>query len=279
MYSRTTSRKRSIIILFVVIIGLFATAYYRNQKESVVNQSQNLLLAVVAPIQKGVNAVISPFRRAGDYVVFQIELIADNRDLRAANGQLIHRVRELKKYESENKRLRVLADFRRKTPFKTTAARVVSQSPSSWQSLFTIDTGSKGGIKKGMAVISDKGLVGKVTKVTARASLVQLIDDRHSGVAVELGKTGATAVVEGSIDRSLKLRFLPDDEKIVVGEKVLTSGKGGIFPRGLLVGRVAKISKSVYSIEKLITIKSPVNFKRVSEVLIITTTPVGKDLQ
>ncbi|HEB12294.1 MAG TPA: rod shape-determining protein MreC, partial [Actinobacteria bacterium] len=272
MYSQTTNRRRSIIVIAAIIIGITATAYYRGQTQGLVNRSQEFLLAIVTPVQKGVNAAIDPFRGAGEYTSSHSRLVSDNRWLRADNKKLKLRVGRLKKYEKENGRLRVLAGFRRKTLFKTRGAHVVSRSSSSWRSQTTLDIGSNSGVKKGMPVITDKGLVGKTVSVLKNAALVQLINDRHSGIAVEVKRTGEIAVVEGAIDGSLKLRFLADDAIARTGDKIVTSGRGGLYPRGLLVGEIKTITKSAYAIERAISVKSAARLSQLSEVLVVTST-------
>ncbi len=279
MYSQTTNRSRSIIIIAVIILGITVTAYYRGQTQGLIDRSQTILLAIVTPVQKGVNAAIDPFRGAGEYTVSYRRLVNDNRQLRVDNEKLRLRVVRLDKYRSENGRLRVLAGFRRKTLFKTRGAHVVSRSPSSWRSLTTLDIGSNNGVKKGMPVVTEKGVVGKTVKVLKNATLVQLINDRHSGLAVEVKRTGETAVVEGALDGSLKLRFLADDADAKTGDKIVTSGRGGLYPRGLLVGEIRKITKSAYAMEKAISVKSATRLSQLSEVLVVISVPPGKSLK
>ncbi len=279
MYSETTNRRRAIIIIAVIIIGIIVLAFYRGQTQGLVSRSQQLLLSIVTPVQKGVNAVIDPFRGASEFTVSHSRLVNDNRALRNANEKLRVKVGQLNKYKNENGRLRVLAGFRRKTLFKTLGAHVISRSPSSWRSLITLDIGSSTGIKKGMPVVTDKSVVGKTVEVLKNASLVQLINDRHSGVAVEIKRTGEIAVVEGAIDGTLKLRFMADDTSVKTGDKIVTSGRGGLYPRGLLVGEIKKITKSDYSIERAITVKSATELSQLSEVLVVTSVPPGKNLR
>jgi rod shape-determining protein MreC len=272
MYSRTGKRKRQTVVLLMVLAALLAAVYYRFG-DTVIDQSQRLVLAITSPIQKSVDAAVRPVRRAADYAFEITRTSSDNRRLKAENLSLAREVRQLKKHEAENRRLKRLAGLRSRSEFETVAARVIARSPSSWQSIVTIDVGRAGGVGKRMAVITDKGLVGQVLKESSSAALVQLVNDQRSGVGVEFSRTGATGIVEGSVDGRLKLRFIPDDADVKVGDKLVTSGAGGVYPRGIPVGSVAGVSQTVYSLEKQIELKPAVNYGRLSEVLIVVDLP------
>jgi rod shape-determining protein MreC len=256
----------------MVLAALLAAGYYR-YGEAVIDQSQRVVLAITAPIQKSVNAAARPVRGAVDYAFKLTRTAADNRRLKEENAALIRQVRELRKHEAENRRLKRLAGLRRASQFNTVAARVIARSPTSWQSIVTIDVGRSGGVGKRMAVVTDKGLVGQVLKESGSAALVQLVNDQRSGVGVEFSRTGATGIVEGSVDGKLKLRFVPDDTDVKVGDKLVTSGAGGVYPRGIPVGSVAGVSQTVYSLEKQIELKPAVNYGRLSEVLVVIDLP------
>lgn len=272
MYSRKTGRKRPVLAALIAMAILVITLYYRGG-ETVISGSQDILFSVTATLQKGVAAAIRPFKRVRDYTLELGHMTGENRHLRSENRRLKGQVRRLQGFEAENRRLTRLAGFRSRSSYRTVAARIVSRSPTSWQSLMTLDIGRAGGIRKNMAVITDRGLAGKIVKVSTSASLAQLIDDRRSGVAVELSRTGSTGIVEGGVAKNLRLRFIAADADIKEGDRLITSGAGGVFPRGLNVGRVTAISRSVYSLEKLVDVKPAVDFKRLANVLIVTDKP------
>jgi rod shape-determining protein MreC len=268
MYSRTSNRSRVLLILLIILAAVIITFYYRGGT-GLLRDSQRIALTAIAPLQRGVNAAVEPFRRVSRYTVRLSRATAESRQLKAENVALIKENNRLRRYRVENKRLRELAGFRAESEFKTKAAHVVSRSPNSWQSLATIDFGSADGAKRRLSVITEKGLVGQITAVTAGSSIVQLADDRRSGVAVEIERTGGTGVVEGRMNGDLRLRFVSDYEDIKKGDLVVTSGVGGVYPRGIPVGTVAGLSKNVYSLEEQISLKPAVDYRRLSEVLVI----------
>jgi rod shape-determining protein MreC len=174
---------------------------------------------------------------------------------------------------AENKRLRSLAGFRDNFKLGTTAALVIGRSPTSWQSVATINLGSQDGIRARTAVVTDKGLVGQVVTLTKGTAIVQMVDDRRSGVAVELARTGATGIVEGRLNGTLQLRFIAGDADIKQGDLVVTSGTGGVYPRGIKVGVVKEISDTAYSLEREILLRPAVVYRKLSEVLVVTDRP------
>ena len=249
---------------------------YRGPREGIISRSQRLVLAATAPLQKVVNAAASPFRRVSQYTIVIGDLTAENQRLKRDNVKLHQEINRLERYAGENKRLLRLAGFRQESQPNTVGARVISRSPTSWQSIVTVDVGSRDGVTENMAVVTDKGLVGRTVRVSGSAALVQLLDDRRSGAGVEIARTGATGVAEGAMDGRLRLRFLAADADVKVGDKLLTSGVGGVYPRGLVVGSVAEIAKTAYSLEKTINARPAVDYARLSEVLVVSETSAAR---
>lgn len=274
MYSsRTNGPNRLVVVGLVVLALMIIASYYRGTGKNLIERSQRAVLTVVAPIQTTVNNIVRPFKRASQYTLAVGSATRDNGDLKRENLRLREQVKRFKRYEGENKRLRVLAGFRRESAFKTVAAHVISRSPTSWQSLITIDAGENQRLKTGMPVVTEKGLVGRTVQVSPRAAVIQLLDDRRSGVGIEIVRTAATAIAEGEMDGSMRLRFMADDSDVKQGDKLVTSGVGGLYPRGVPVGTVGKVKTSVYTIEKMIDIEPAVDFARLSDVLIIVNAP------
>ena len=124
-----------------------------------------------------------------------------------------------------------------------------------------------------MPVVVAEGLVGQVTQVSGHAAEVQLITDQKSGVAAQLIGSGETGIVEGEVDRKLKLNFVSKDSKVRKGDLVITSGLGGVFPKGLFIATVSKTTQRPYSLYKDISLYSPVHFNGLEEVLVIVNPP------
>ncbi len=272
MYSRTSNRSRSILVFLLVLAALIITLYYRGSG-GVISRAQGLALTVVAPAQSAVAAIGTPFRRISQYSLRLSEVTRENQRLQRENIELNANIGRLRQVSAENERLRSLAGFRDDFKLRTTAALVIGRSPTSWQSVATISLGSQDGIKERASVVTDRGLVGQVVTLTKGTAIVQMIDDRRSGVAVEVVRTGATGIVEGRLNGTLRLRFIAGDADIKQGDLVVTSGTGGVYPRGIKVGRVNEISDTAYSLEKEILLRPAVVYRKLSEVLVVTDRP------
>lgn len=269
MRQKTNGRSRPLLILLIFLSILIASAYYRGGAGVIVG-SQRIVLAVTSPVQKAATNILIPFRQVSGYTVRLSRTSADNRRLKAKNAELEKEVAQLEQYKEDVGRLRSLAGFRSESELRTIAAPVISRSPTSWQSLATIGIGSRSGVKEKQSVITEKGLVGQVVEVAGGAAIVQLVDDRRSGVSVEIARTGAIGVIKGLMDNRLRLRFVREPERIKVGDQIVTSGSGGVHPRGIPVGKVSQIKKTAYSLERQIVVKPMVDYALLTDVLVIT---------
>lgn len=270
MYARTSKRGRRPLVLIVVLV-LVAFLFGRGGA-NLVSDSRQMAQVILAPFHRAAYSAGAPFRSASAYSVRLSRVTARNQTLENENAAYKSEIEALRRYRGENIRLRKLAALSARTELPTKAGHVISRSPTSWQSLATIDIGSLKGVKRRSAVLNAGGLIGQVAEVSAGTAVVRLLDDRRSGVAVEVVGTGVTGVVEGRMNGELRLRFIAGDARIRKGDKLVTSGAGGVYPRGLPVGMVASAGKSAYSLEKQITIKPSVNYRTIEEVLVVIDT-------
>ena len=166
----------------------------------------------------------------------------ENRRLREENRRLMAWRGEAARLAVQNRALRALLDVppaRADAPSVT--ARVVADAAAPFVHTRLLDAGSAAGVEDGMAVIDTKGLVGRVIDVGRRSARVLLITDRKSQVPVRVGSLGDEAILEGDNGPLPALRFLPLEPRFAQGDEVVTSGRGGLIPPGLLVGRIAAI--------------------------------------
>lgn len=194
------------------------------------------------------------------------------RDL--ADKLMIENVR-LKEAEAENENLRRLLQFTRANPHQEYRAaevigRVIGRDPSSFLSYLTIDLGSKQGVEHGMPVVTDKGLVGRIAEVGFSSSKVLLIIDARSSVNALIQSSRASGMVEGVLGGGLVMRYIPQDQLVSVGDVVLTSGLGGNFPKGLVIGQVMAVHQQDIEMFQQAQVRPTVDFNRLERVLVIT---------
>lgn len=143
--------------------------------------------------------------------------------------------------EEENKRLRRLLDLKEQSSYEGLASSVIAREPSNWFQTLLLDRGERSGVKKDSIVVTPEGLVGRVIKVNKNSSQVLLITDPGSEIGALVQRTRIQGVIQGR-KRDLILKYLPLEADVREGDLVLTSGlEGGLFPKGLTIGRIKKI--------------------------------------
>jgi rod shape-determining protein MreC len=169
--------------------------------------------------------------------------------------------------------LKRLLQFREKISASAIAAEVIGQDPSSWFKSVTINKGEKDGVKKGMAVISPEGVIGQILKTSPSHSTVLLITDYNSAIDSIIQRTRAKAIVEGKAENRCQLKYLLRSEDVIVGDIVVTSGLGGNFPKGLMVGEIRKVDRKEHGIFQYAELVPSVDLTKLEEILIISESP------
>jgi rod shape-determining protein MreC len=221
----------------------------------------------------------TPFVKVGDYFPFVQSrrlLARQNEELRRENDALRQQVRALGETGDENLRLHQLLGLKEHTAFHTVTARVIGRDASNWWESIQIDRGSNDGLHMNMAVFSADGLIGKIVFVTKGESRVLLLTDPNCKVSALLQNTREPGIAAG-VKRSLRfsphcvMTYVNRDTKIKAGEPVVSSGFGGVFPKGILIGTVtgAQLNKQTGMYQD-VEIKPAADFRRLEEVMVIT---------
>src|SRR5436853_3272638 len=205
-------------------------------------------------LQAGIYQLFAPFLHSGSGLQKQItsvsgklksleDLEKENGSLRVENRQLKATNQALRDVEHEVNRLRHALNYRDRSVFKHVPAEVIARDSSTWWRTVTINRGKEDGIEGDMPVVTDEGLVGKTTTVSASISVVLMISDENCKVAASIEGTREQGIVSGErvvggLAPSLNLNFLSKQADLKPGQKVYTSGVGGVFPSGLPVGTV-----------------------------------------
>ena len=199
----------------------------------------------------------------------------DLRDVRQENQALQQRIQKLQldqvrmKQDAEQaQRLQALLGFKEQFISQTTAAQVIGSSGSEQSRIVSLDKGSKQGIATDMAVISGDGVVGKIIRVFANSSEVLLINDQSSGVGAILEQSRLQGILKGKASGELVLDKIMSDEEVKPGDKVLTSGGDQIFPKGLPIGSVTRVSTGGQFLQ--VTLQPAAALYHLEEVLVIT---------
>jgi rod shape-determining protein MreC len=194
-----------------------------------------------------------------------------NTELEAEVSRLQSQVIELQQRLTETSILSALVEFARANPeYRYQAAAVIGYDTSPFLKYVIINKGSDQGLRRGMPVVTQQGLVGRVAAVTSTAARVQLITDPASTVNVRLDPSGAQAVLNGQITGDVILDMIPQDANVQAGDLVLTSGLGGGYPPNLLAGQVTGIRSRDQDLFQRATVQTVVDFNELEIVLVIT---------
>ena len=258
------------LVLVVLSLVIF-TLSVQEDGSGFFSSVRNVAQTVVTPLRLAGAAVTSPIVGVGNVMR---NLTADEKtllELKAENERLAARNVELEEAEITAKQLQELLDLRSTYNLQSTAAHVISGSTDSWTSSVTIDKGSAAGIVVGMPVVNGKGAVGQVIACAATTSTVRLISDESSSVSAMIQSSRAQGMLRGSPDGTLYLSFIRTDTSVNAGDIVVTSGLGGVFPKGLPLGKVSSVESVPGSTYYTIVVEpfTPVN--NLEEVLVVTS--------
>ncbi len=269
-----TARPALLVALLVAALVL-TTVYFREGESGPLRMTRRAVLAASAPFEKAGEVVTRPLRSAGGWVSGLGASRAEVERLRQQNEELRTRNAELEEARQENERLRSLVKFVEARELESLGARVIGRPTTSWEGIITIDRGSAEGVRRGMPVIGDAGLLGQIVEAAVHSSRVQLITDQRSGVAALIQRTRAAGVVRGSIDRNLTLDFVSRDASLRVGDVVMTSGMGGVYPKGIVVGKITKIRREPNALSPFVAVEPAARVGELEEVLVLVgATPV-----
>lgn len=234
-----------------------------------------LLLGLMRPLQIAALGTIGKLLELqGKYMAFK-GIASENERLKGRIVELEAERNRLLEVEATNRRLRELLDFRSQLPPGAVTAAVIGNSASTWFRSFILDKGSADGLFKGMAVVSPVGVVGQIVSVTSRSAKVLLITDPHSGVDVMVQRSRARGIVSGSLDSGPIMKYAKRSEDIQEGDRLITSGLDGIFPKGLLVGTVAKVRKKSFGLFQYVEVALAVDPAQLEEVLLVSAEATG----
>lgn len=228
-----------------------------------------LLMWVLRPLQIVAQGTANWFIGIQENYLTMSGFKAENERLRLRIQDLEIERQRLLEADAVNRQLRQLLDFRAQLPPKPVTASIIANSASTWFQGCILDKGSSDGVEKDMAVVTPLGVVGKVVSVTRRSAKVILLTDANSGIDVLVQRTRSRGIVSGSLDNGTVLKYMKRSEDVQVGDRLITSGLDGVFPKGLLVGTVIKVDKLHLGLFQFVEVLPAVQSSRVEEVLVV----------
>ncbi len=257
------------VALFAALIFFSLNLRHREATSSF----EKIVLAVTSPVSGLIKVVNDALFSVSDGYLFLTNVKEENRQLlrtiKIQNERLVQGNEAL----LENERLRALLEMKSRLPGASVAVAVIGDEVTPWFRTVVVNRGTQDGIREGLPVVALSGIVGQVIKAGSTSSKVLLLTDHASAMAATIQRSRARGVVKGKGGDLCSLEFASRLDEIKQGDIVVTSGIGGVFPKGIPIGEVTMVKKGEYGIFQTVTIRPAVNLSHLEELLVLISPP------
>lgn len=254
LISAQVNTRRGVPILQVVTFGLFAE------------------------IQRASSSIVSTLHGGWTNYVSLRDVHAENEALKAQLAEAQVELQEQRALAERSRGLLATLGLRDRSNLKTLAADVIGAGATTDFKTVTIDRGTADGVRSDLAVMAPAGVVGRVVVPSARAAKVQLLIDRNAAAGVLIERSRSQGIAVGAGDELLRMEYVSEVADVAVGDRVVTSGVDGIYPKGYFVGKVEAVEKSGNSYKQIL-VRPAVDFSSIEEVLVVLTPTPGREAE
>lgn len=248
-------RRWGALVLCLLMSVVLLIAYQQESEEGPLHSFQGVCAALMGPVT-GAGEALEGLVYSASTSLEDLDADADTLTaLRQQNEELRVLAAQAEEYRQENDRLQGLINTSHAYGIDGVVCNIIGRNSGSWSRTITLDGGARDGIVSGMTVMGVTGVIGQVIEVTETTCTVRLITDSQAGVAAILQSNRAEGIVNGSIDGLLYLGNVDSDVEVLEGDVVITSGLGGSFVRGLIIGTVVRVDTSQGSALRSIVVK------------------------
>jgi len=248
----------SILLILAIVTFLLPKPITKNIKMG--------FASFTRPLLQEINRTGTAVRNNIGGILAYRKTIREKRQLMSEVENLKKRIVDLREAYDENKRLRELLAFKETSDREIMAAQIIGWDSSPWSKTILINKGTKEGLTPNAAVVSSSGLVGRIIELGPRAARVILITDPNSRVGAIVQRTREQGVVEGK-GGLCRMKYISPETELKQGDVVISSGKGGIYPKGLVIGKIVKVADSDDGLFQTAIIQPGVNFSKLEEIL------------
>lgn len=265
-------KKSGIAGIIITIILLIILVFISNLKLNKFSYIENAFSNIIMPIQSGITFLKNKLTGNDNYFATIDSLKEENEELKLKNTELEEALRGLEVIQAENSTLKEYLNLTEQyKSYKTVPAYIINKDTSNFSSIFVINVGSNNGIKENMTVIAAEGLVGHVISVTNDTAKVQTLIDTSNVVSSTLENSKDNVIARGTLNgNELKATYISTDTVLTEGEKLHTSGMGGIYPKGIYIGNIKKINETRNITDRSFILETAVDFENLETVLVIT---------
>ena len=267
--------RRVLLIGLIVASVVMMTVYGREGETGPLHTLQSAVSGAVSPLRIVGGSIESATSTVGDTVD---NITADQSTLsglREYNEQLVRQYSQMEEYKQEAQRLQKLLDLKDTYQIEGTGARVIGRSSEAWSQTVIINKGSDDGVSTGQTVMGTSGVVGQIVSTSSHTATVRLLTDPQSGAAAMVQSSRAEGILRGSLVGLLYLEDLDADAEVNVGDVIVTSGLGGSYARGLIIGTVVKVDAQQGDTSRRAVVSPNDAISTLEDVLVVSS--VGSD--
>jgi rod shape-determining protein MreC len=264
-----TRRYRAPLLVAATLLLVFSVLSLGLKHSPILNKAEGLVISLTAPGLQALNYVVRPVKELWQGYFYLV-------GLRRENAEMTRRLQEYTQKEVQYqealqalKRLEVLWELKRQVAQPVIGARIIAYDPSLWSRCAMLDQGRHQGIKPGQPVLAPEGLVGRIVEAYPEYSKVMLIVDRNSGADAMVQRTRVRGILQGKGGNRCSLEYVPKNADVQPGDLVLASGLGGIYPKGLVFGKVTATNKKNPGVFQEIEVTPAVDLSALEEVLVV----------
>lgn len=257
-----------VVLCCLLALGALIAALQKEPQPTTSSPTGIVIRAILSPFQAAIHGVQSAGRSIKRNSRARHRVMRENDRLRKEVIFLTKESARLRGEHAENIRVKELLGFKETYPKKLIPSRIIGRGASQWAETCTIDRGWRHGVAKGDPLITPRGVAGQVIDVGAGVSQALLLTDQSSGVGALVQRSRVTGICQGQQTGSLCMNYLSKDADIKVGDLIVTSGIGGMFPKDLVLGRVTKI-RGASGFMKSADVRPSVEFDKLEEAFVV----------
>lgn len=262
-------RYRRFLLTALVLLAAFLIYALNLRNKEHANPMERAVMNITAPVAGSAAAASGFLGGIWNNYIDLINVRRENIELRKSVKRLNERIVANNEAIAANIRLKQLLDLKESIQLPSLAVSVIGEDSSAWFKTLVVDRGSADGLMEGMPVVAAGGVVGRLVKVAPHSSRVLLLTDHASAIAAIVQRSRARGVVRGAGGGRCSLEFTVKDEDVKVGDTVISSGIGGVFPKGLPIGEVSMVKKGEYGVFQTIEVRPLVNIGKLEEMLVL----------
>ncbi len=265
-------KKYKILILIAgSIVAILMMISYNLKYGSDKSILRKIVMEAAAPVQSALNGSIKNVKDAWLRYILLVGLEQENRKLKKKNNELKEMLISYQESHQEAQRLKKLLSITDNSPHRFVAARVIGREQAALSRTVLINKGSSDGLKNGMPVIAHPGLIGRLIDVSWNVSRVLLFIDENSNIDAIVQRNRTQGIVSGAGSRGMILKYVSKTQDVQEGDVIISSGMGGVFPKGWLIGRVMHVDRKDAGLFLKIDIAPFVDLSKLEEILVLSS--------